>query len=99
MDTVPVLPWVQSDTLRKSQTAGSAVDAAASDGTAADDVEVTAASASSTPFQKGREIWHMQDMASTQNNQNEAKLLFSWPLSSPLLTTEFKFNSLTATID
>jgi len=37
-----------SDTLCKSQTAGSAVDAAASDGTDADDVEVPAASASST---------------------------------------------------
>jgi len=36
MDTVPVQPWAQSDTLRKSQTAGSAVAAggtAASDGT------------------------------------------------------------------
>ena len=59
MDTVPVQPCVQSDTLRKSQTAGSAVNAAASDGTDADDVEVTAASASSTSFQKGEEIWDM----------------------------------------
>ena len=73
MDTVPVQPWVQSDTLRKSQTVGSAVDAAASDGTDADDVEVTAASASSTSFQKGEEIWDMQDMASTQNNHNDFK--------------------------
>jgi len=48
MYTVLVQPWVQSDTLRKSQTAGSAVDAAASDGTDADDVEAPAASASST---------------------------------------------------
>jgi len=50
-------------------------------------------------LQKGEDIWDMQDMASAQNNQNEAKLLFSWSLSSPLLTSEFKFNSLTATID
>jgi len=25
----------------------------------------------------------LQDMASTQNNQKEAKLLFLWPLSTP----------------
>ena len=71
---------------------------AASDDTDADGVEVPAATAS-TSFQKGEEIWDMQDMASTQNKQNEAKLLFSWPLSSPLLTSEFKFNSLSATVD